>query len=104
MGKLYYRDPSVTKGGMPPPSLPFGCGIFYTVESIRDNTTNEMTEPIEKMWVEECLSFANSTRYASAMAGADYGVFANGRWYLSKNIRGMQEWLDLALQQKKTRK
>ena len=62
-------------------------------------------EPIEKMWVEEWLFFANSTRFASAMAGADYGVFANGRWYLSKNIRGMQEWLDLALQQKEeTRK
>lgn len=57
-------------------------------------------EPIEKMWVEQWLFFANSTRFASAMAGADYGVFANGRWYLSKNIRRMHEWLDLALQRK----
>jgi len=24
-------------GGMPPTSLPFGCGIFYNMESIRDN-------------------------------------------------------------------
>jgi len=61
-------------------------------------------EPIEKMWVEEWLFFANSTRFASAMSGADYGVFANGRWYLSKNIRGMQEWLDLALRQKEERR
>ena len=61
-------------------------------------------EPIEKMWVEEWLFFANSTRFASAMAGADYGVFANGRWYLSENIRGMQEWLDLALRQKEERR
>jgi len=56
------------------------------------------------MWVEEWLFFANSTRFASAMSGADYGVFANGRWYLSKNIRGMQEWLDLALRQKEERR
>jgi hypothetical protein len=46
-------------------------------------------EPIEKMWVEQWLFYANSTRFASAMAGADYGVFANGRWYLSKNLREM---------------
>ncbi len=58
-------------------------------------------EPIERMWVEEWLFFANSTRFASAMGGADYGVFANGRWYLSKNIRAMHEWLDAALQRKK---
>ncbi len=51
-------------------------------------------EPIERMWVEQWLFFANSTRFASAMSGADYGVFANGRWYMSKNIRMMQEWLD----------
>ena len=49
-------------------------------------------EAIEKKWVEQWLFFANSTRFASAMAGADYGAFANGRWYLSKNI---QEMLDL---------
>jgi len=54
-------------------------------------------EPIERMWVEQWLFYANSTRFASAMSGADYGVFANGRWHLSKNIRAMQEWLDNAL-------
>ena len=37
MGKLYYRDPPVTQGGMPPTSLSFGCGVFYNMESIRDN-------------------------------------------------------------------
>src|SRR3990172_5009945 len=37
MGKLYYRDPPVTQGGMPPTSLPFGCGVLYNMESIRDN-------------------------------------------------------------------
>lgn len=51
-------------------------------------------ETIEKMWVEQWLFFANSTRFASAMAGADYGVFADGRWYMSKNLQQMADWLD----------
>ncbi len=55
-------------------------------------------EAIEKKWVEQWLFFANSTRYASAMAGADYGAFANGRWYLSKNIQEMVDWLEFRLQ------
>ena len=55
-------------------------------------------EAIEKKWVEQWLFYANSTRYASAMAGADYGVFANGRWYLNKNIQEMMDWLEFKLQ------
>jgi hydroxylamine dehydrogenase len=54
-------------------------------------------EAIEKKWVEQWLFFANSTRYASAMAGADYGVFANGRWYLNKNVQEMLDWLEFKL-------
>lgn len=54
-------------------------------------------EAIEKMWVEQWLFYANSTRFAAAMAGADYGVFANGRWYLSKNLQMMADWLDFRL-------
>ena len=50
-------------------------------------------EAIERKWVEEWLFFANSTRYATAMCGADYGAFANGRWYLSKNIKEMKDWI-----------
>ncbi len=52
-------------------------------------------ETIEKMWVEQWLFYANSTRFASAMAGADYGVFENGRWYLKKNIQEMLDWTRL---------
>lgn len=55
-------------------------------------------EAIEKKWVEQWLFFANSTRYASAMAGADYGVFAEGRWYMSKNIQEMADWLTFKLE------
>ena len=50
-------------------------------------------EGIEKKWVEQWLFFGNSTRFASAMMGADYGVFANGRWYLRKNLQDLTEWL-----------
>jgi hypothetical protein len=51
-------------------------------------------EAIERKWVEQWLFFANSTRFASAMVGADYGVFANGRFYLSRNIQDMVDWLE----------
>jgi len=50
-------------------------------------------EYIEKKWVEQWLFYANSTRFASAMMGADYGVFANGRWYMSRNLQEMLDWL-----------
>lgn len=57
-------------------------------------------EAIEKKWVEQWLFYANSTRYSSAMIGADYGAFANGRWYMSKNIQEMVDWLEFKLQGK----
>ncbi len=57
---------------------------------------NIFDEAIEKKWVEGWLFFANSTRYASAMAGADYGVFANGRWYLAKNVQEMLDGWNLS--------
>lgn len=50
-------------------------------------------EPIERLWVEQWLFYANSTRFAAAMMGADYGVFDNGRWQASKNLREMQALL-----------
>jgi hypothetical protein len=48
---------------------------------------------IERKWTEQWLFYANSARLASAMAGADYGVFANGRWHLSKNIQEMLDYI-----------
>ena len=50
-------------------------------------------EAIEKAWVEQWLFYANSTRYAAAMMGGDYGVFDNGRWFMSRNIQEMIDWL-----------
>ncbi|MFZ5980919.1 MAG: multiheme c-type cytochrome [Candidatus Zixiibacteriota bacterium] len=55
-------------------------------------------EAIEKMWVEQWLFYANSTRFSAAMSGADYGVFADGRWAMSKNIQAMHDWLGLRQQ------
>jgi hypothetical protein len=52
-------------------------------------------DAIEKKWVEQWLFYSNSIRMSAAMGGADYGVFANGRWYLSKNIREMQDWMHI---------
>ena len=34
---------------------------------------------------------------ASAMSGADYGVFDRGRWYMAKNIREMLDLLHLKM-------
>ncbi|MGM0682280.1 MAG: multiheme c-type cytochrome, partial [Thermodesulfobacteriota bacterium] len=55
-------------------------------------------EAMEKMWVQNWLFYANSTRFASAMSGADYGVFANGRWYQSLNIQKLSDYLDFKLE------
>jgi len=52
-------------------------------------------EAIEKKWVEQWLFYCNSTRYAAAMAGADYGVFANGRWQMSRNLQEIADLLEL---------
>ncbi len=58
-----------------------------------DKGDSIFNEGIEKKWVEQWLFYANSCRFASAMGGADYGAFANGRWYLSKNIQDMLDSL-----------
>jgi hypothetical protein len=57
-------------------------------------------ETIEKRWVEQWLFYANSTRFSSAMAGADYGVFADGRWAMAKNLQEMVDWLKFKLKAK----
>ncbi|NTV42434.1 MAG: hypothetical protein HGA63_03950, partial [Syntrophobacteraceae bacterium] len=41
------------------------------------------------------LFYSNSIRFASAMGGGgDYGVFADGRYHLSKSIRQLEDWLN----------
>jgi len=50
------------------------------------------------------VSFVGKGSSFSAMAGADYGVFANGRWYMSKKIPEMLDWLEFKLQKQPARK
>ena len=53
---------------------------------------NPFDEPIEIIWTEQWLFFANSIRYASAMAGApDYATFHNGWWDLRKAMEELKE-------------
>lgn len=53
-------------------------------------------EPVEILWTEGWLFHANSVRFSSAMGGADYGVFASGRFHLARTVRDMAEWLERA--------
>jgi cytochrome c551/c552 len=51
-------------------------------------------EAIERRWSDVWLFYASSTRFAAAMAGGgDYGVFAEGRYPLSRTILELDAWL-----------
>ncbi len=57
---------------------------------------NIFDQEAERMWTTVWLFYANSTRFASAMAGGgDYGVFANGRYQSSEQITKLFERLKL---------
>lgn len=56
-------------------------------------------EYIERVWVNQWLINANATRLATAMMGVDMGVFDQGRWFTSKTVRRMKDWM--MLQKKK---
>jgi hypothetical protein len=63
-------------------------------QGLSDNS-NPFDEYIEKKWLSSWLFYANSIRFASAMAGGgDYGVFARGRFQLAGILKEMQEWLE----------
>lgn len=52
-------------------------------------------EAVERLWAETWLFHANSVRFAAAMSGADYGVFADGRWQLTRRIAELESLLRL---------
>jgi hypothetical protein len=57
---------------------------------------NIFDEEGERMWTTVWLFYANSTRFASAMAGGgDYGVFANGRYQTTEQMNELLERLKL---------
>ena len=51
---------------------------------------NPFDEAIEHLWIKQWLFYANSIRYASAMAGPDYAAFKNGWWNMSENLQKMK--------------
>lgn len=60
---------------------------------------NIFDEEIEREWTSLWLFYANSTRFASAMAGGgDYGVFANGRYQMTEQLYKLHEWLKVHTQ------
>jgi len=60
-------------------------------------------EGIEKKWVTQWLFYANTTRMASAMVGADYGVFAHGRWNMAENIQDLRDRLRVLQESNKSK-
>lgn len=57
---------------------------------------NIFDEKTERMWTTIWLFYANSTRFASAMAGGgDYGVFANGRYQTTEQMTKLLDQLRL---------
>ncbi len=66
-------------------------------EKVADPKPSIFDESIEKKWTEQWLFHANSTRFASAMMGPDYGVFDSGRWAMAKNIQDMLDHLKFLL-------
>jgi len=56
---------------------------------------NPFDEAVERCWSDAWLFYANTVRFASAMAGGgDYGVFADGRYQLSQSVLDLHEWLE----------
>ena len=57
---------------------------------------NIFDEEAERMWTSIWLFNANTTRFASAMAGGgDYGVFADGRYQTTEQLYRLHEHLKL---------
>jgi hypothetical protein len=59
-----------------------------------EKNQNPFDEAAERTWSDVWLFYANTVRFASAMAGGgDYGVFADGRYYLTRRIAELGERL-----------
>ena len=62
---------------------------------------NPFDEYIERVWSDLWLFHANSVRFASSMGGGgDYGVFAEGRYHLTKSVQELYDWLQSRLKEK----
>lgn len=55
---------------------------------------NPYDEFPERLWADVWLFHANHIRFTAAMAGGgDYGVFADGRYSLTRTVRELDDWL-----------
>ena len=60
-----------------------------------DKGANPFDEAVERQWSDAWLFYANTVRFAAAMAGGgDYGVFADGRYHLSQATIDLHDWLE----------
>lgn len=65
--------------------------MVYGWEHGAADKTNPFDERTEQLWIQQWLFYANSTRYGSAMGGQDYSAFKNGWWYLTQNLKKLEE-------------
>jgi hypothetical protein len=65
-------------------------------QGLADFKANPFDEAIEKRWTDAWQLYANTTRFASAMGGGgDYGVYAGGRYQLTRALLEINEWRTL---------
>jgi len=58
---------------------------------------NPFDEYPERLWSDQWLFYANTIRFASAMSGGgDYGVFADGRYQMTKRLFQLEDWFNSA--------
>ena len=62
---------------------------------------NPFDEYSERLWCDQWLFYANTVRFASAMGGGgDYGIFADGRYQMTKGIFELEDWFGAAKSRK----
>jgi hydroxylamine dehydrogenase len=62
-------------------------------QGLADFKANPFDEAIEKKWTDAWQFYANTIRFASAMAGGgDYGVYAGGRYQLTQTLLEINDW------------
>jgi hypothetical protein len=70
-------------------------GIMRAVwqDGLADPGSNPFDEAIEKKWTDAWQFYANTIRFASAMGGGgDYGVYADGRYQLTRTLLEINDW------------
>ena len=59
---------------------------------------NPFDEYPERLWSDQWLFYANTIRFASAMGGGgDYGVYADGRYQMTKRLFELEDWRSRAI-------